>query len=153
MGYIESIRAKVGHDRIITVGVGVYVIKDGKVLLQKRKDNATWATHGGGIELGESAEQTAARELYEETGLVAESLELLGVFSGEATMHTYPNGDQIYAICVHYICRNFSGEINVDTDEVLELKWFDINDLPLEIHPPDIPSFKAFTELMCGGAQ
>ena len=37
----------------------------------------------GGMEIGETAEETAKRELLEETGLVANTLELLGVFSGE----------------------------------------------------------------------
>jgi len=73
----------------------VIIHKNGKVLLQKRRDNGCWALHGGGVDAGESVEQAAARELFEETGLIANKLELLGVFSGEGMSHTYPNGDQV----------------------------------------------------------
>lgn len=83
MGYIESIRKKIGHDKIIAVGAGVFIYQNEKVLLQRRKDNLCWSMHGGGMEIGETAEETAKRELLEETGLVANTLELLGVFSGE----------------------------------------------------------------------
>jgi ADP-ribose pyrophosphatase YjhB (NUDIX family) len=53
------IRKKIGHDRLIAVGAGVFVYKDGKVLLQKRKDNLCWALHGGVVEMGEGVEEAA----------------------------------------------------------------------------------------------
>ena len=52
-GYIEHIREKVGHDRLIVAGAGVVIYKDGQILLQKRKDDSCWALHGGGVESGE----------------------------------------------------------------------------------------------------
>jgi len=128
--YIKNIRKKVGHDRIIIVGAGVLIYKDNMVLLQKRKDDLTWSTHGGSVDLGENVEEAARRELKEETGLVAGKLDLLGVFSGKHLMHTYPNGDKVYIIEVNYACNDFSGDLLPDPDEVLELKWFDLNDLP-----------------------
>ena len=51
-------------------------------MLQRRKDNLCWSMHAGGLELGETVEEAAKRELFEETGLTANTLELLGVFSG-----------------------------------------------------------------------
>ena len=39
MDYIESLRRKIGHDEIIAVGAGVFPVRDGKVLLQRRRDN------------------------------------------------------------------------------------------------------------------
>jgi len=109
--YLKSIREKVGHDRIIIVGAGVIVYKDGRLLLQKRKDNLYWALHGGAVDIGEIVEDAAKRELKEETGLIAGTLELFGVFSGESMMHTYPNGDEVYIVGVTYICHDFSGEL------------------------------------------
>ena len=58
--------------------------------MQKRTDCGSWGYAGGSVELGESVEQTAERELFEETGLKAQKLELLGVYSGERMQYTYP---------------------------------------------------------------
>lgn len=146
MSYIQKIRKKIGHDRLIAVGAGVFVYKDGKVLLQKRRDNLCWALHGGIVEIGEIVEDAAIRELFEETGLIASKLELLGVFSGESRMYTYPNGDEVYLIGIIYICRDFTGELLLETDETLDLKWFDIDNLPKEISPPNVEPMKAFVE-------
>jgi len=144
--YIESIREKVGHDRVIMVGAGVVIFKNGKVLLQRRKDNHCWALHGGGVEMGEKVEDAARRELYEETGLIANKLELLGVFSGKDMMYTYPNGDKVCIVGINYVCCDFSGELLPETDETSELKWFEIDNLPEDISPPDIEPMTAFVE-------
>ncbi|MCL2461896.1 MAG: NUDIX hydrolase [Defluviitaleaceae bacterium] len=144
--YIAGMRKKIGHDRLMFVGASVFVYKDGKVLLQKRRDNGCWAQHGGCVEIGEAVEDAARRELFEETGLTAGKLELLGVFSGNDTMYAYPNGDQVYIIDVAYVCRDFSGELLPETDETAELKWFDIGEIPENISPPDIKPMAAFVE-------
>ncbi|HOP10465.1 MAG TPA: NUDIX domain-containing protein [Oscillospiraceae bacterium] len=146
MGYIEEIRKKIGHDLLIGVGAGVFVYQDGKVLLQKRTDNLCWSMHAGGVEIGESVEDTAKRELFEETGLIANQLELLGIFSGEGMTYTFPGGDQVQIIEVNFICRDFSGEIKAQESEVVELKWFDIGNLPQNISAPDQKAFAAFAE-------
>ncbi|QYR24104.1 NUDIX hydrolase [Paenibacillus sp. sptzw28] len=146
MGYIQNIRKKIGHDRLIAVGAGVFVYKDGKVLLQKRKDNLCWALHGGIVEIGEVVEDAAKRELFEETGLVANKLELLGIFSGDDRMYTYPNGDEVYLIGIVFVCYDFSGKLLSETDETLELKWFDIDNLPKEISPPNIKPLETFVK-------
>ena len=59
MGYILDLRRKVGHERLIMVGAGVLPYRDGKLLLQRRRDNDFWADHGGSLEPGEELEQTA----------------------------------------------------------------------------------------------
>lgn len=142
--YIKCMRARIGHDRLILVGAAVILHKDNKVLLQKRRDNLCWAIHGGAVEVGEKVEDTARRELFEETGLVADVLELLGVFSGENMMYTYPNGDEICIVGIIYTCCHFSGEMLPETDETSELKWFDIGNLPQNINPPDAEPMQAF---------
>ena len=65
------------------------------ILLQKRSDNHCWGYAGGSVELDEVVEDAAKRELFEETGLIAEKLELFGVFSGKETHYVYPNGDEL----------------------------------------------------------
>ncbi|PUA39476.1 hypothetical protein C8Z91_08600 [Paenibacillus elgii] len=76
-------------------------------------------SRGGGVEIGEEVEETAKRELWEETGLKANDLELLGVFSGEDRLYTYPNGDEVYTISIVYVCRDFSGDLLSQTNKNL----------------------------------
>lgn len=82
--YIKSLRQHLGHTPLLQVGASVIVINEaGQMLMQQRTDCGSWGYAGGSVELGESVEQTAERELFEETGLKAQKLELLGVYSGE----------------------------------------------------------------------
>lgn len=148
MGYVKDIRSKIGHDEFIGVGAGIFIYKDNKVLLQKRKDNLCWSMHAGGLEIGESVEDAAKRELFEETGLIANTMELLGVFSGDGMRYTYPNGDKVSIVQIMYVCNDFSGELLAETDETVELAWFDIDDIPEEISPPDKKAFQAFIDFM-----
>ena len=120
MSYISKIREKIGHELLIYLGAGVIVYSDEKILLQKRKDNGTWALHAGGIEVGEELEETARRELFEETGLKAGKLELLGIYSGQDRFITYPNMDQVYMPGLYYICRDFTGSLRPQMSEVEE---------------------------------
>lgn len=50
--YIKNMRRHIGHQTLIVVGVGVFIHKNGKLLLQKRRDNGCWADHGGCVEIG-----------------------------------------------------------------------------------------------------
>ena len=134
--YIKNMRKYIGHERLILVGASVFIHKDGKLLLQKRKDNNCWGDHGGGHELGETIEETAKRELFEETGLIANSLELIGVFSGKELYYTYPNGDKVSNVNIAYLCEDFSGKLKLQADETLDLQWFEINNLPKNLSPP-----------------
>jgi len=137
--YIKNIRKLIGHERLLVAGASVIVYKDGKLLLQKRKDNECWGYHGGCIELGETVGETAKRELFEETGLTANKLELLGVFSGEELFYTYPNGDMVSIVDIVYLCEDYSGEITSETNETTDLQWFPFDELPENISPPVKP--------------
>ena len=146
--YIHSIRKHVGHERLILVGASVFVHKEGKLLLQKRKDNGCWADHGGCVELGETVEETAKRELHEETGLTAHSLELFGVFSGKELFYTYPNGDMVSIVSVAYLCEDFAGDLITQTNETTDLQWFGLDELPENISPPVKPALKRCLEVL-----
>ena len=107
-----DMRKVVGHRCILQVGASV-ILEDehGRVLLQKRVDNHMWGYAGGSVELDEKVEDAAKRELFEETGLIANSLELFGVFSGKELHYIYPNGDEVSNIDVVYVCRDYCGEL------------------------------------------
>jgi ribosomal-protein-alanine N-acetyltransferase len=144
-GYIMDLRRYIGHQPIICAVAGVVAENSaGQILLQLRRDNNCWGDAGGALELGESVEDAAKRELFEETGLTANSLELLGVFSGEGMRYTYPNGDIVENVATMFVCRNFSGELKPQESEVTELHWFDIDALPENISPPVVRTINAY---------
>jgi len=146
---MKSLRRLIGHAPVMLVGASVILLDgEGRVLLQRRSDNKMWGYHGGAVELGEAVEEAAARELYEETGLVARSLELYGVFSGKDMHYVYPNGDEVYNIDIVYICRNWEGTPNPQLSEVDELRFFALSDLPADISPPNrLALYKLAAEL------
>lgn len=135
--YIKGLRKLVGSRPLLQCGASVIVENPaGEILLQLRADNQCWAYHGGSVELDERTEDAARRELHEETGLFARSLELFGVFSGPETHYVYPNGDEVSNIDIVYLCRDYSGQLSAQPGEVLELRWFPIQRLPCNISPP-----------------
>ena len=97
MNYYQKLRQFIGHDPILTSGTILIVFNEKKeILMQLRSDFKQWGFPGGGLELGESLEETAKRELEEETGLILDTLKLIDVVSGEETYREYPNGDKVY---------------------------------------------------------
>ncbi len=145
-GYIKSMRKHIGHDTLLVVGACVLPHRDGRLLLQKRRDNGCWAVHGGCVEIGERVEDAARRELLEETGLTAGVLTLLGVYSGEHMLYTYPSGDRVSIISVAYLCDDFSGELRPQPEEVAELRWFEPDELPEDLSPPDVEVIRQAAE-------
>ena len=148
MGYIETLRQKIGHDEHIGVGAGIFLCQNGMILLQKRRDNGCWTLHSGGMEIGETLEEAAKRELREETGLVAGKLTLLGAFSGPDMRYTYPNGDKVCVVLIAYICEEFSGTLAPEPEEVAQLQWFPVTELPDNISPPDKRAFCALKQYL-----
>ena len=135
--YIMDLRTVVGHRTLMQVGASVIVENSqGQILLQLRSDNHCWGYAGGSVEIDEDVEDAAKRELYEETGLVANKLELFGVFSGKDTHYTYPNGDDVSNVDVVYICREYTGTLKCQENEVDELKFFGIDEIPENISKP-----------------
>ena len=136
MNYVQYLRQYVGHNPILTAGTGILVFnKNNELLLQLRADYNLWSLPGGSMELGESFEETAKRELFEETGLIANKLKMINVLSGKETFRIYPNGDQLYDITAVYEVTDFIGELKIDGNETKQLKWFKINELPEDMTP------------------
>ncbi|MGG3653536.1 NUDIX hydrolase [Bacillus pseudomycoides] len=140
MGYIMDLRNLVGSRPLIMVGACVLVIDhEQRILLQLRKDNGCWGLIGGSMELGETLEQVAHRELFEETGLTAENLKLIHTYSGEAFYYQYPHGDEVYNVVTAFECKKYNGHLSHDKNEATDLQFFSLYDLPKNISPPDRP--------------
>ena len=131
MGYIMDLRKKVGHDPILTAGVGLLVFNENdEVLMQLRTDYNQWGFPGGAMELGESFEETAKSELKEETNLDIEELKMIKVLSGKDTYREYPNGDKLYDITAIFVIKKYSGNLKINDEESKLLQYFNINNLP-----------------------
>ena len=132
MGYIMDLRAYVGHAPLIQVGASVLIEDEqGRVLLQLRTDDRQWSfSAAGSMEPGETPEETARRELLEETGLTARALELYGVYAGPEEHYFYPNGDEVYNVEFAYACRDWSGTLTCQKGEVEDLRFFSLEGLP-----------------------
>lgn len=132
MGYIENLRKLVGHQPLILVGAVTVLIDDaGRILLQQRKyPQNSWGIPGGLMELGESTEDVARRELFEETNLVVGELHLINVYSGPEQFIIAENGDEFYAVTIAYHSTDFNGQIKVDQSESIDFKFFYPDELP-----------------------
>lgn len=132
MGYIEEIRTLVGKKPLILTGAVVVILdKEGRILLQQRRHpEGAWGLPGGLMELGESTEDTARREVLEETGLKVGKLDLINVYSGEKYFITAANGDQFYSVTIAYSTAEVSGFLNVDKAESIQCNYFYREEFP-----------------------
>ncbi|MGQ9530669.1 MAG: NUDIX hydrolase [Candidatus Bathycorpusculaceae bacterium] len=123
------------------VGVGAVIICDGKILLEKRKydpGKGRWSIPGGLVELGESLEQTAIREVWEETGLEVEKPELIDIVDN---ITRDENGEiKYHFIIVDYFVKLKGGNVKASSDAE-ELKWVPLD----EVEKHDLTkTFRAF---------
>ena len=138
--YWGKLRAEVGQRRLLVIGTRVVVERpDGQVLLQLRHDLKSWSLPGGNAEEGESIEETATREVLEETGLVVSGLVPFGYASDPLFAEfTFPNGDACHFHSLMFVTRRFSGELPSSTAESVALAWHD----PAQV-PDPLPGLRA----------
>ena len=131
MDYLKELRKRTDHmPLVLPHSVVVLFNNKGEVLLEERADDGFFDFPGGGIDLKESAEDAARRELKEETNLIADELELFKVYSGEITHYIYFNGDEIYGVDCVYLCKKYHGELKPQLEEVKSLKFYSLDNLP-----------------------
>jgi 8-oxo-dGTP pyrophosphatase MutT (NUDIX family) len=126
--YVTALRRHIGHELLLLPGATAVVFDDaGRVLLIRRGDNGRWSLPSGMIDPGEQPADAALRELFEETGVVAEVEGLAGVATHPVA---YPNGDRCEYMNVWFRCRAVGGAAAPDGDESLEVGWFGLDALP-----------------------
>ncbi len=118
------------------VGVGAVLVRDGRVLLVRRAsppNQGMWAIPGGRVELGETLQQAAERELREETGVIARAGEPVYAFD-------FIQRDETGRVRFHYVIVDLwmeyvSGEVHAG-DDALEAGWKSAQEIAtLPIHP------------------
>ncbi|MEH7515391.1 NUDIX hydrolase [Gottfriedia acidiceleris] len=135
MGYIEDLRGIVGNRPLIFVGsVTIIIDQAGRLLLQLRKfPNGYWGIPGGLMELGESTEDVAKREIFEETGLIVDHLNLINFYSGPQNFVKAENGDEFFVVTVAYYTKEYKGKLSVNDSESIKFEFFYPNELPKNI--------------------
>jgi ADP-ribose pyrophosphatase YjhB (NUDIX family) len=109
------------------LGVGAVIIRHGKILLERRKNEpgkGKWSIPGGVVELGESLEETAIREIREETNLEVEEPMLVDVVDGVTKDE---NGEiKYHFVIVDYFVKLTGGTLKVMSDAA-ELEWVQLD--------------------------
>lgn len=134
----------------VGVGIGVMMLRNGRLLLGKRHDDpakassllkgaGTWTMPGGKLHFGETFEQAARREVLEETGMTLGALKVICV-----------NEDMVegaHFVTVGLFAEDFSGEPQVrEPDEITEWQWFDLNALPSPLYFPSAKVLENFKQ-------
>jgi len=126
-------------EKKIGTGIGIMVLKNGKILLGKRhedpekasselKGEGKWTMPGGKLHFGESFEQGAIREVKEETEIKLNDIKVIGI-----------NNDQVED--AHFITIGLLAETNqepqvLEPDEITEWRWFPLDQLPSPLYFP-----------------
>lgn len=108
------------------VDVVAFIIKDNKLLLVKQSYQYSWGLVGGWVKREESIENSIKREVMEELGLRVKMKKVLEVRSS--------SNRPVIDIAVE--CEVIGGDSKIDGEEVEEVKFFDIKDLPKNILAP-----------------
>jgi 8-oxo-dGTP diphosphatase len=112
------------------VGVGAIIIEDARVVLVKRLHpplQAEWSIPGGVLEVGELLREAAIREAREETGLIVEPGELLGVY--DRILRNPEKRVQYHYVLIDFLCRRVAGYLSAASDAA-EVRWFTRDELP-----------------------
>ncbi|HKF04661.1 MAG TPA: NUDIX hydrolase [Candidatus Sulfotelmatobacter sp.] len=112
------------------IGVGSIIIEGDRVVLVKRAHppiQGQWSIPGGVLEVGELVREAAVREAREETGLIVETGELLGVF--DRVLRDAEKRVQYHYVLIDFLCRPVGGEFLAASDAA-EARWFRREELP-----------------------
>ena len=107
------------------VGVRGGVIRDGKILLVREREDGCWCMPGGWADIGERPSHVAAREVFEESGIIAVPRKLVGVYDANrreplSLYHAYK---------LVFLCELNGGE-PVLSSETSDVGFFAPDDLP-----------------------
>ncbi|MEG3630002.1 NUDIX domain-containing protein [Streptomyces poriticola] len=107
---------------LVVAASAVVTDDEGRILLQRRRDNGLWALPGGGMEMGDSLPGTAVREVKEETGLEVEITGLVGTYTDPRHVIAYSDGEVRRQFNACFTARITGGSPTV-SEESTELRF------------------------------
>ena len=134
----------------IGVGFGIMILKNNQVLLGRRHSDpirassqlhgeGTWTMPGGKMHFGESFEESAKRELVEETGITSNNFEIISLANDVVS--------DAHFVTIGILCTEFDGEPQVmEPDEIVEWKWFPLDNLPAPLFFPSAKLIKNYLD-------
>lgn len=121
-------------DNIARVGVGVFVFKNGKFLMGQRRNahgDGSWSIPGGHLEFGETFEDTARREVLEETGL-----RITNIRFGAVTNDLFTDEGKHYVTIWMLSDWESGAEHITEPDKFIDMRWYDFDTLPQPLFLP-----------------
>ena len=112
------------------VGVGAVIVQNHRVLLIRRGQPpllGEWSLPGGVLECGETLREAVVREAREETGLVVEPDEMLGVY--ERVIRGDEGRVRYHYVLIDFLCRPICGDLKAGSDAA-DVRWFTRDELP-----------------------
>ena len=148
LDYVKQLRGMIGHTKIVLPGVRALLFNDRKeLLLEKQTHFGSWALPHGCVDVGESVLDALKRDVHEETGLTIHDAEAFGIYTDPKYSVTYPNGDEVQTFTVAFVVTAWSGTLTPDHDEVKELGFFPLDQLPAPIYPIHVDTIQDHQQL------
>lgn len=119
------------QELIITAARAVIRDQEGRILFIRRRDNGLWAMPAGGQELGESILDCLKREVKEESGLDVILATPMAIYSQVSIVTAF--GDPYQLFLVQFLVEGWSGELVTETDETVDARFLDLDELPENI--------------------
>lgn len=118
---------------LVVAASAVVTDGDGRVLLQRRRDNDWWALPGGAMDMDDSLPGAAVREVKEETGLDVEITGLVGTYTDPRHVIAYSDGEVRRQFNVCFTAQVVGGTLAI-SDESTELRFVapeELDSLPM----------------------
>lgn len=123
--YVRSLRAALGHKRLLLPSVSALIYDDlGRLLLVRQRDGDAWSTPGGAIEFDELPADAVVRETWEETGLLVSVSGIFGIYGGPNYVVHYDNGDEAQYVMVAFECAICGGTLQSDGQETTDVRYW-----------------------------
>lgn len=127
--YIKRIRKLIGNEYLMVNATAIVIANENnEILLEKRSDNQLWGLPGGLLELDDTIQSAAIREVKEETNLDVILDRFIGVFSNP--FMRWKEADYAKVFTFAFTAKIVGGELKINDDESTELKYFGYEELP-----------------------
>ncbi len=141
--WLGSVRDGIAGYQTPKVAVGAVVGNDkGEMLLIKRADSGVWLYPTGWADIGYSPAEVVLKEVYEETGIEVEVVQLLAVVD---SLRMGFGRIPFYSLVWH--CRAIGGELAAHPLETADVGWFGEADLPWPLAGVDRWKEQAFAAI------